>query len=237
VIPLRDTVRTEGWPFVTWALITINVWMFLYELALGPELESFVETFGFVPARYFLLAQLEPDNWAARYLPLLTSMFLHGGWAHLIGNMLYLWIFGDNVEDRLGHLRYLAFYLLTGLGAALAHAYLHPDSVIPTVGASGAISGVLGGYLVLLPHARVITLIPLLFFFVDIVELPAVLYLGFWFVMQFASGAFAMVLAGDAAGVAWWAHVGGFVAGMTLAQVIRRRRSYRRVWADRYALW
>jgi membrane associated rhomboid family serine protease len=141
------------------------------------------------------------------------------------------------VEDRLGHFRYLAFYLLTGLGAGLAHAYLHPDSIIPTVGASGAISGVLGGYLVLLPHARVITLVPLFFFFFDIVELPAVLYLGFWFLMQFASGALAMVVAGDAAGVAWWAHVGGFVAGMALAHVIRRRRSYPRVWADQYAPW
>jgi membrane associated rhomboid family serine protease len=237
VIPLRDTVRAQSWPLVTYALIWVNVWMFLYELALGPELEPFVGTWGFVPARYFVLAELEPDNWAARYLPLLTSMFLHGGWAHLIGNMIYLWIFGDNVEDRLGHFRYLAFYLLTGLGAGLAHAYLHPDSIIPTVGASGAISGVLGGYLVLLPHARVITLVPLFFFFFDIVELPAVLYLGFWFLMQFASGALAMVVAGDAAGVAWWAHVGGFVAGMALAHVIRRRRSYPRVWADQYAPW
>jgi membrane associated rhomboid family serine protease len=237
VIPLRDTVRAQSWPLVTYALIGVNVWMFLYELALGPELEPFVGTWGFVPARYFVLAELEPDNWAARYLPLLTSMFLHGGWAHLIGNMIYLWIFGDNVEDRLGHFRYLAFYLLTGLGAGLAHAYLHPDSIIPTVGASGAISGVLGGYLVLLPHARVITLVPLFFFFFDIVELPAVLYLGFWFLMQFASGALAMVVAGDAAGVAWWAHVGGFVAGMALAHVIRRRRSYPRVWADQYAPW
>jgi membrane associated rhomboid family serine protease len=237
VIPLRDTVRAQSWPLVTYALIGVNVWMFLYELALGPELEPFVGTWGFVPARYFVLAELEPDNWAARYLPLLTSMFLHGGWAHLIGNMIYLWIFGDNVEDRLGHFRYLAFYLLTGLGAGLAHAYLHPDSIIPTVGASGAISGVLGGYLVLLPHARVITLVPLFFFFFDIVELPAVLYLGFWFLMQFASGALAMVVAGDAAGVAWWAHVGGFVAGMALAHGIRRRRSYPRVWADQYAPW
>jgi membrane associated rhomboid family serine protease len=237
VIPLRDTVRAQSWPLVTYALIGVNVWMFLYELALGPELEPFVGTWGFVPARYFVLAELEPDNWAARYLPLLTSMFLHGGWAHLIGNMIYLWIFGDNVEDRLGHFRYLAFYLLTGLGAGLAHAYLHPDSIIPTVGASGAISGVLGGYLVLLPHARVITLVPLFFFFFDIVELPAVLYLGFWFLMQFASGALAMVVAGDAAGVAWWAHVGGFVAGMALAHVIRRRRSYPRIWADQYAPW
>jgi membrane associated rhomboid family serine protease len=237
VIPLRDPVRAQSWPLVTYALIGVNVWMFLYELALGPELEPFVGTWGFVPARYFVLAELEPDNWAARYLPLLTSMFLHGGWAHLIGNMIYLWIFGDNVEDRLGHFRYLAFYLLTGLGAGLAHAYLHPDSIIPTVGASGAISGVLGGYLVLLPHARVITLVPLFFFFFDIVELPAVLYLGFWFLMQFASGALAMVVAGDAAGVAWWAHVGGFVAGMALAHVIRRRRSYPRVWADQYAPW
>jgi membrane associated rhomboid family serine protease len=165
-------------------------------------------------------------------------MFLHGGWAHLIGNMVYLWVFGDGLEDQLGHLRYLALYLLTGVGAALAHAYLYPTSAVPTVGASGAISGVLGGYLVLFPAARVLTLIVLVFFIVDVVEVPAVFYLGFWFVMQLMSGALALAVAGDAAGVAWWAHVGGFVAGMAVMPLLRRRRwSYPRVWRDQYAAW
>jgi membrane associated rhomboid family serine protease len=163
-------------------------------------------------------------------------MFLHGGWAHLIGNMVYLWIFGDNVEDRLGHGRYLAFYLLAGVAAGLAHAYLNPGSAIPTVGASGAISGVLGGYLMLFPHARVLTLVPVLFFF-DVVELPALLYLGFWFVMQVVSGALASALAEAAGGVAWWAHVGGFVVGMALGPLLRRRRRYPRVWRAEYAPW
>src|SRR3989442_10442091 len=140
VIPLRDSVPVRSWPVVTWTLIGVNVWVFLYELRLGPELETFVETWGFIPARYFLVATVDPSDWVTRYMPLFTSMFLHGGFLHLIGNMAYLWIFGDNVEDRLGHLRYLVFYLVAGLGAGLAHAYLHPDSTIPTVGASGAIS-------------------------------------------------------------------------------------------------
>jgi membrane associated rhomboid family serine protease len=222
---------------VSYALIAANVWVFLYELALGPGLEAFVQTWGFVPARYFLVAQIDPDNWAARYLPIFTSMFLHGGWAHLIGNMVYLWVFGDGLEDRLGHLRYLALYLLTGVGAALAHAYLYPTSAVPTVGASGAISGVLGGYLVLFPAARVLTLIVLVFFIVDVVEIPAVLYLGFWFLMQLLSGAFALAVADTAGGVAWWAHVGGFMAGMAMVPLLRRRQSYPHVWRDQYAAW
>jgi membrane associated rhomboid family serine protease len=237
VIPLKDSVPVRTWPVVTYALIAANVWVFLYELALGPELDAFIRSWGFIPARYFLLGEAGPAAWPDQYLPLVTSMFLHGGWAHLIGNMVYLWIFGDNVEDRLGHLRYLLFYLLAGVGAGLAHASLYPASSVPTVGASGAISGVLGGYLVLFPRARVLALVPLVFFFFDIVELPAVLYLGFWFVMQFLGGAFALILAGEASGVAWWAHIGGFVAGMALVLAFRRRRSYPRVWADQYAPW
>jgi membrane associated rhomboid family serine protease len=237
VIPLRDSVPAQGWPVVTWALIGVNVWAFLNELLLGPKLEAFILTWGFVPARYFFLAAVDPSDWAARYLPLLTSMFLHGGWGHLIGNMIYLGIFGDNVEDRLGHVRYLAFYLLTGVGAGLAHAYLHPESAIPTVGASGAISGVLGAYLVLFPRARVFTLIPLVFIFFHVVELPAMLYLGIWFLMQLLSGVLGYTLAGEEGGVAWWAHVGGFVVGMALVPLLRRRRSYPKVWRDEYAPW
>jgi membrane associated rhomboid family serine protease len=222
---------------VTWGLIAVNVWAFLYELRLGPELEAFVHAWGFVPARFFLLAQLDPSDWVGRYLPILTSMFLHGGAAHLLGNMVYLYIFGDNVEDRLGHLRYLAFYLVAGVGAALAHAYLYPTSTVPTVGASGAISGVLGGYLVLFPHARVLTLIPLFFFFFDVVALPAVFYLGIWFLMQLLSGTLGLWLAQEGGGVAWWAHVGGFVVGMALVPLLRRRWSYPKVWRDQYAAW
>ena len=236
MIPLGDSVPIRSWPVVTWGLIGINVWVFFHELALGSNLEAFIQVWGFVPARYFLLAATAPGEWADRYVPLFSSMFLHGGWAHLIGNMIYLWIFGDNVEDRLGHLRYLVFYLLSGVAAALAQAYLFPDSTIPTVGASGAISGVLGAFLVLFPTARVFTLVPLLLFF-PVVELPAVLYLGFWFLMQLVSGTASLAAAADAGGVAWWAHVGGFVVGVVLAPILRRRESYPKFWRDQYSAW
>ena len=236
MIPLRDSVPARSLPGVTWALIGVNVFVFLHELALGPGLDEFLRTWGFIPARYFHLAVTDPGNWAGRTLPLVTSMFLHGGWAHLLGNMLYLWIFGDNVEDRLGHVRYLVFYLLSGMAAGLAQAYLYPDSAVPTIGASGAISGVLGAYLVLFPTARVLTLIPLLFFF-PVVEVPAALYLGFWFLMQLLSGVLDLGLGGGGGGVAVWAHVGGFLVGMALVPLLRRRRSYPRVWRDQYAAW
>jgi len=234
MIPIGDSVPTRSWPLVTWTLMAINVWVFINEVLLGPGLEDFIQTWGFIPARYFYLADLDPSDWSGRFLPLLTSMFLHGGVAHLIGNMLYLGIFGDNVEDRLGHLRYLAFYLLAGVGAGLAQAYLQPLSTIPAVGASGAISGVLGAFLVLFPYARVVALVPLLFFF-PVWELPAALYLGFWFLMQLTNGTLTLAQAGETGGVAWWAHVGGFVVGMALAPVLRRRQSYPRVWRDEYA--
>jgi membrane associated rhomboid family serine protease len=239
MIPLRDSAPVRSWPVVTYALIAVNLWAFFYELAMGSALRGFIETWGFIPARYFLLAELDPDNWVARWLPVFTSMFLHGGWTHLIGNMVYLWIFGDNVEDRLGHLRYLVFYLATGASASLAHAFLHPASAIPTVGASGAISGVLGAFVILFPRARVLTLIPLVFLFFYVVELPAALYLGLWFLMQLVSGTLALALAGDAGagGVAWWAHVGGFAVGAALAPLLQRRWSYPRVWRDQYAPW
>ncbi|HEX9419396.1 MAG TPA: rhomboid family intramembrane serine protease [Methylomirabilota bacterium] len=236
MIPIGDSVPNSSWPVVTWGLIGLNVWVFLYEVTLGPDLEAFIQTWAFIPAQYFLLADTAPGEWAARYVPIFSSMFLHGGWAHLIGNMVYLWIFGDNVEDRLGHFRYLAFYLLSGVAAALVQAHLHPDSAIPTVGASGAISGILGAYLVLFPTARVYTLVPLLLFF-PVLEFPAVLYLGIWFLMQLVSGTASLTLAADAGGVAWWAHVGGFVVGVVLAPILRRRESYPKVWRDQYAPW
>jgi membrane associated rhomboid family serine protease len=210
-MPLRDINPSRTFPIVNIALIAANVLAFLYELSLGPGLERFLMQAAFIPSEYFA-----PGNTIADARSVLTSMFLHGGWMHLIGNMLYLWIFGDNIEDRFGHLRYLVFYFLSGWAATLAHAYLEPASTMPAIGASGAISGVLGAYLVLFPRARVLTLIPL-GFYTRMTEMPALLVLGFWFVLQLFSGMAALTArGGQAGGVAWWAHIGGFVAGMLL---------------------
>jgi membrane associated rhomboid family serine protease len=160
-----------------------------------------------------------------------TSMFLHGGWAHIGGNMLYLWIFGDNVEDRLGHVRYLVFYLLCGAAAALAQVYIHGGSSVPMIGASGAISGVLGAYLVLFPHSRVLTLIPIVFF-LQIVEVPAIVLLGVWFLMQLVSGVGSLGARADVGGVAFWAHVAGFVAGLLAVHVFKQPERQTVDWWD-----
>lgn len=220
MIPLRDINPRYSTPFVTVLLILANVLIFFFQLSLGQQGgERFVFTFGMIPAR--LTHVLGGDiPVVAAVVPLFTSMFLHGGVLHLLGNMWFLWVFGDNVEDRMGHLRYLVFYLVCGLGAGLTHAFLFPHSTIPTVGASGAISGVLGAYLVLFPGSRVITLVPLLFFFFT-VRLPALIVLGLWFAIQFFGGLSA-VSAPHGAGVAWWAHIGGFVLGILLVKVFER---------------
>ena len=212
MIPLRDTNPRQTFPFVTYALVAVNVLAFLWELSLGPNLQNALFNIAFIPARYWI-----PGNWVFDAMTIVTSMFLHGGLMHIGSNMLYLWIFGDNVEDRLGHGRYLLFYLLCGFAATLAHAIAGPGSRIPAIGASGAIAGVLGAYLILWPHARVMTLIPI-FFFITVRELPAILLLGIWFVLQLFSGvgSLGVVEAQDTGGVAWFAHIGGFLAGMAL---------------------
>jgi len=211
VLPLKDINPTHRFPLVNISLIGLNFLGFLYELALGPQLERFLFAAAFVPSRYYVPGGLEGDSQS-----ILLSMFLHGGWVHLLGNMLYLWIFGDNVEDRLGHARYLLFYLLAGFGATLAHAATNPHSSIPSIGASGAIAGVLGAYAIAYPRVRVVTLIPL-GFYMQLTELPALFVLGLWFVLQLFSGA-AEIGVGTAqtGGVAWWAHIGGFLAGILL---------------------
>jgi membrane associated rhomboid family serine protease len=227
MIPLRDAVPAESFPAATMLLIALNVLAFLYELSLGRALDVFIMQYGAVPLRFTRAWQRGDVSTVQRFLPLFTAMFLHGGWLHLGGNMLYLWIFGDNVEDRLGHVRFLLFYLACGLAAALTQIYVHPISKIPMVGASGAVAGVLGAYLILFPHARVLALIPILFFF-QIVELPAVLFLVFWFLTQFLSGA--VSITGDPSltgGVAWWAHIGGFVGGVALGFAIPKRKRLR----------
>src|SRR5204863_2766826 len=219
MIPLRDIIPSRTTPFVTIALITVNVLVFLFELSLGRAVDAFTLYFGLVPAAF---------SWVTVF----TSMFLHGGFLHVAGNMLYLWIFGDNVEDRMGHGRFVVFYLLCGVAAALAQTITAPDSVVPMVGASGAIAGVMGAYFVLYPKSRIVTLIPLFFFF-QVIEVPAILFLGIWFVMQFLSGVGSIVTTaggGATGGVAFWAHVAGFVAGISGVIVFRRPERQRVEW-------
>jgi membrane associated rhomboid family serine protease len=224
VIPLRDTVPTRTVPFVNVLLIVLNVFAFLVELGQGDRFEAFVRTFAFVPQRFFHPSLYDGWTFGANVVTIFTAMFLHGGLLHLGGNMLYLWIFGDNVEDDLGHFRYLVFYLACGAGATLLQAILMPGSRVPNLGASGAIAGVLGAYFVLHPRARIVTLVPLFFFF-PLVEVPAGLYLLFWFLLQLWMGSSSLATArGAAGGVAWWAHVGGFVAGIVLVFLMKPSR-------------
>ena len=222
MLPLRDNVPSRTFPAVTLGLILLNALVFLQELALGPRLETLLLNWGIVPVRYTEAAQF--FSLSEKVVPIFASMFLHGGWLHLIGNMWVLWIFGDNVEDQLGHARYLGFYLVSGLAAALLHIFTNLHSTVPTIGASGAIAGVMGAYFRFFPRARVDTLIPP-FFLGPFFELPAVLFLGFWFLLQFYNGALSLAGRGQGfGGVAWWAHVGGFIFGAILASVVRRRQ-------------
>ena len=219
LIPLKDEnpLRWIGFPYVTVALIAACVLAFLWELSLGPAQDRIIYALGAIPAVVTGERVLPPGlALVPAELTLVTSMFLHGGWLHLGGNMLFLWIFGDNVEDAMGHVRFLVFYLICGVAAALAHVYFNPGSEIPTVGASGAISGVLGAYVVLHPRVQVLTLF-LRFF----ITLPAFVVLGLWFGLQGLSAL--MDTAGEAGGVAWWAHIGGFVVGAILVIPFRRR--------------
>lgn len=220
MIPLRDSQPRFSFPGVTIALIVVNAAAFLYEQALGGGIDRFVFTFGLVPARLGQTGQHGLMGVPGAFLPFLTSMFLHAGWWHLIGNMWFLWIFGDNVEDRLGHARYLVFYLLCGVAGSLTHVFFNWGSTIPSLGASGAIAGVLGAYLVLFPGSRVLLFVPWFFFFTF--ELPAWMMLGYWFILQLGSGALEAV-ARTSEGVAWWAHVGGFVTGFVLVRWFAQR--------------
>ena len=231
MLPLSDHNPSRTTPVVNILLIAANVFMFFWELSLGPNLEPALFNVAFIPARFWY-APVAPLN----VIGMFVSMFLHGGWLHLGGNMLYLWIFGDNIEDRLGHFRYLIFYLLCGIVATLAHAFFNPASRMPSIGASGAIAGVLGAYLLLFPRAQVTTLIPI-FFFITVREIPAFIILGLWFVLQLFTGAAVMgAHMNDVGGVAYFAHIGGFVAGMVLVIVMGGRRPPPRpVWyADRH---
>ena len=232
MIPLRDTIPSRRFPVVNIILIVLNVLVFLFESILSDaQLDRFIGSWGLVPTRFWAGGSV------ISWLTLFTSIFMHGGWWHLISNMLALYIFGDNVEDRLGPFRYLLFYLFSGLVASAAHLAAYSGSSLPTVGASGAIAGVLGAYLVLYPQARVVTLVPI-FYFIRIVELPALVYLGFWFVSQLCNGFLALATASfiSSGGVAWWAHIGGFVFGLAIIRLIAPRISYT-YYADQYPPW
>jgi membrane associated rhomboid family serine protease len=221
MIPLHDDNPTRLRPVVTIVLIAACALAFVWQLSLGDQgFELAVRALGVTPATLIGHQSLPTELYLVPpAATLVSSMFLHGGWMHIIGNMLYLWIFGNNVEDAMGHARFVAFYLLCGLAAALAQALPDPASTVPMIGASGAISGVLGAYLLLYPHARVLTLIPL-GFYMRFVYLPAWLMLGFWFVLQIVS---TLIVAEERGGVAWGAHIGGFVAGMALIPLFKRR--------------
>lgn len=234
MIPLKDNIPSFHPPYVNYALIASNILAFFLELATGPQLQSFIIAYGFVPGRFIEQLWRLPPDLPLVVAPLVTSVFLHGGWLHLLGNMWFLYVFGDNVEDLLGHGRYLLFFILSGVGANLIYLIFSPSSMVPLVGASGAVAGVMGAYFNLFPGARVLTLVPF-FFFPILQELPAYIFLGFWFLMQFFMGiSVGMGAKAGGGGVAWWAHVGGFLVGLLLLQVFapglgritfRRRRS------------
>jgi len=217
-IPLKDLNPRRNYPIVNTALILANVVVFIYQLTLPPHaFKLFVLANATVPSR-FPAALSGHAPLEAAFLPVLTSMFLHAGIAHILGNMLFLWIFGDNVEDFYGHLTYLAFYLVCGVGAGLLHVLFNWNSMLPSLGASGAISGVMGAYLILYPRSQILTLV-----FIFLIPIPAVVILVLWFVMQFVSGVSSLGMGVASGGVAWWAHVGGFLLGMGITAIVRRR--------------
>jgi membrane associated rhomboid family serine protease len=208
MFPISDVIPSRSVPVVTIGLIIINSLVFLYQVTLPqPLLEAFVTQYALIPAWF---------SWTTVF----TSMFLHGGWMHVIGNMLYLWIFGDNVEDRMGHGRYLLFYLASGCAAAILQLLINPLSTVPMVGASGAIAGVMGAYFVLYPESRVLTAV-FIFVFFDLVEIPAIFFLGIWFLMQLFSGVGSLGATQTSGGTAFWAHIGGFAVGAVVGLVLR----------------
>lgn len=237
MIPIRDDQPRFSTPYITYFLVALNTVIFIYELVVGAQsheaLNAMIYEFGIVPDHIGAVLTGETHlSVAAAFLPILTSMFLHGSWLHIIGNMWVLWIFGDNIEDYLGHFPYLIFYILCGFAAAITHILLNAGSDVPTVGASGAIAGVMGGYFLLYPKSRVLTLVPLIVFF-TFWWLPAWIVLGYWFLLQFFSGTTSIAYSSPSSGgVAFWAHVGGFVAGLILIKIMPRR-----VQRERYGAW
>lgn len=221
MFPLYDENPSKTFPFITISIIIVNIGIFIKELSLGSNLHQFIQQYALIPSN---IAH------GYGYITLITSMFIHGGFLHVLGNMLYLWIFGNNIEDTLGHFKFVLFYILSGLGGALGQIIVSPNSQIPIIGASGAVAGILAAYLIMFPTARIATLVPI-FLFLQVIRLPAIIVIGFWIVIQFLNGI--AVINGQTAntggGIAWFAHIGGFLAGTILILILpkkRKRRSY-----------
>ena len=216
MIPIRDTIPSKNYPVVNHTIIGINVVIYLFEMSQGADLNRFIYIYGLVPARYSVPQIASYFSTGQQLFSLFSFMFLHGGFFHLLGNMWFLYIFGDNIEDRLGPFRYIAFYLLCGITSGLSHLVLNFHSNMPTIGASGAVAGVMGAYLILHPHAKILTLIPIIII-PWFIEIPAFFFLGLWFVLQFLN---ATGTHGSASGIAWWAHIGGFVFGIVFLKIL-----------------
>lgn len=219
MIPLRDSTCSRRYPLVTIALIIINIYIYVQQfISTPPAFEQIILNYSLIPALFTDRIQ-ELSFFGLLYPPLVTSFFLHGSWFHVLSNMLYLWIFGDNIEDKLGRVRFIIFYLLAGILANLAHILTDPNSPIPLVGASGAIAGILGAYFITFPRARITSLI-FIFFFITVREIPAVFFLFFWFIIQVLNGINS--LGGMGSNVAWWAHIGGFLTGIILMKLLKK---------------
>lgn len=219
MIPLKDDNPTSTYSYVTVGLIIINILVFVYELSWGRHFGHFLNRYGATPV-LILKNMPAPVEYPPPFITIFTSMFLHGGFFHVAGNMLYLWVFGNNIEDSMGHFRFIIFYFLCGVIAVYSFSIVNPHSTVPMVGASGAVSGVLGAYLILFPRAKVLTLIPF-GFYIQMVKIPAIFVLGLWMVVQIING---MVSGGTGGGVAWFAHIGGFITGMALIGLFKKRR-------------
>ena len=220
MIPIKDSPRTRTFPIVNTVIIAINIYVFFRQLTLNNnQLVQFVYAYGLIPERF--ISNISEGSFLAALTPLLAHQFMHGGWLHIGSNMLYLWVFGDNIEDRMGHIRYIIFYLLMGIAAGLTQIFLDTSSAIPVIGASGAVAGILGAYLISCPKARVLALVPILFIF-TLAEIPALIFLGFWFILQVFSG---IASIGVDVSVAWWAHIGGFVAGIVFVNLFGKRKT------------
>lgn len=224
MIPLRDTTPRERLPIVNYAVLAACALAFLAEVAAGARVDDLIHDYGLIPARFSALVRRVGPLRLELYVPFVTSMFLHAGWTHFAGNMLYLWIFGDNVEDRFGHLGYALFYVAGGIFAAVAHLLANPTSVVPTIGASGAIAAVMGAYFVLHPRARISSIV-VVFLSIRVVAVPALVYLALWFGLQLLAGSSVLASSAGDAAVAWWAHLGGFAFGAATVALLGRRRA------------
>ncbi|MFZ5942734.1 MAG: rhomboid family intramembrane serine protease [Bacillota bacterium] len=220
MIPIRDTVKSKSFPFVNFIIIALNIMVFFGESSLNQmQLTELFYNFGVIPSHFS--ETLSGGNYVGAFIPLITSVFLHGGWLHIISNMLFLWVFGDNIEDRTGHFKYLIFYLLAGAIGNLAQIYANPASTVPIIGASGAVAGILGAYYFSFPRSRILALVPIIFFF-TLVEVRASIFIIFWFVLQVFNGLFTLGAIGNP--VAWWAHIGGFLGGLILIRLFSKKR-------------